>query len=208
MPRDRVRACHEAAAARQWRQREAPCFRCTRALCASIGASRARCENLGTPMSGTRCGWGVVGGGSHGCIQETRERVRRVQRAWYPTAVVSRRRVWWLSLVCLTCVPSAASHRLSHHAYASDNALRREEFKRHKAADAKFVAGFLQQWQTYTEQLSQQPPGHFGADLDTTDAKLLNDEQREQLEVLRTEVMSAAAATGDPEGSSGSQPLP
>ena len=82
----------------------------------------------------------------------------------------------------------------------------REEFKRHKAADAKFVVGFLQQWQTYTDQLSQQPPGHFGADLDPTDADLLNDEQREQLEVLRTEVVSVAASVGDDDTNPGILP--
>lgn len=68
--------------------------------------------------------------------------------------------------------------------------LCREEFKRHKSADQKFVAGFLAQWQEYADNLTQQPPGHFGADLSAEDAALLNDEQLEQLDVLRTEVAS------------------
>lgn len=48
--------------------------------------------------------------------------------------------------------------------------------------------GFLQQWEQYAEDLAGQPPGHYGADLDKADAALLNDEQKEQLEVLRSEV--------------------
>ncbi len=71
---------------------------------------------------------------------------------------------------------------------------RSEEFKRHKAADAKFVRAFFAEWSAYAAQVEQQSvaAGELGAPLDAALADALSDEQRAQLEKLRVEAEKAS----------------
>jgi len=66
---------------------------------------------------------------------------------------------------------------------------RSEEFKRHKKADAKFVASFFAEWTAYLRQLEAQSAaaGPLGAPLDPALVGSLSEEQRAQLGKLREE---------------------
>eukprot|EP00123_Amoebidium_parasiticum_P022087 comp7954_c0_seq1/m.3497 comp7954_c0_seq1/g.3497 ORF comp7954_c0_seq1/g.3497 comp7954_c0_seq1/m.3497 type:complete len:110 (-) comp7954_c0_seq1:419-748(-) len=66
----------------------------------------------------------------------------------------------------------------------------RDEFKRHKNAKPEFVAQFMQQWQWYAKDLSQQlamQSDNIGAPLAPDHVEALNPEQLGQLSVLREE---------------------
>ncbi len=64
-----------------------------------------------------------------------------------------------------------------------------EEFKRHKKADAKFVASFMTEWSNYLKQLEQQSvaAGVLGVPLDPQLTGVLTDEQKMQLGKLKDE---------------------
>lgn len=66
----------------------------------------------------------------------------------------------------------------------------KEEFRKHKSAKAKFIPPFFAAWQDYLRHLRAQDPGAgaIGSDLKPEHVAALNDEQREQLEKLRSEV--------------------
>ncbi|KNC75659.1 hypothetical protein, variant [Sphaeroforma arctica JP610] len=61
----------------------------------------------------------------------------------------------------------------------------RDEFKKHKNADASFVAKFTKGWEEYASMLEQQ---QIGRKLTTQELNSLNDEQLGQLDALREEV--------------------
>lgn len=66
----------------------------------------------------------------------------------------------------------------------------KEEFRKHKSAKAKFLPPFFAAWQDYLRHLKAQDPsaGTIGSDLKPEHVAALNDEQREQLAKLRSEV--------------------
>jgi hypothetical protein len=63
----------------------------------------------------------------------------------------------------------------------------REEFKRHKNADQKFVGMFLQEWTSYLDNLKMSSSEGFGVGRSLTDEQIaaLSPEQREQLQKLK-----------------------
>lgn len=65
--------------------------------------------------------------------------------------------------------------------------LRREEFKRHKKADAKWLTMFYREWNQYVAQMEQQSPiaGPVGSNLPGEAVKAMTDEQKIQLLKLR-----------------------
>ena len=67
--------------------------------------------------------------------------------------------------------------------------MRREEFRKHRNADEKFLPAFFTEWEGYVQQLEQQAMGihgdGFGTDIDEEVASSLTEEQREQLIKLR-----------------------
>jgi hypothetical protein len=68
-----------------------------------------------------------------------------------------------------------------------------DEFKRHKAAPSKFLQSFFTAWQDYLKQLELSPSTRvIGADLDATIMSAMSDDQREQLNMLRTEASKLA----------------
>lgn len=78
----------------------------------------------------------------------------------------------------------------------------REEFRRHKDADAKFVGQFLEQWEAYAADIARSisVPGAVslesagpGRDLSADDIAALSEEQLEQLDTLKQEAMAAAS---------------
>lgn len=79
--------------------------------------------------------------------------------------------------------------RLPHHLRELGDAYVREEFKRHKKADAKFLTAFFKEWNGYVEMLEQQSPamGTLGRDLDPAAVANMTAEQKEQLARLKTE---------------------
>ncbi len=68
-------------------------------------------------------------------------------------------------------------------------AARREEFRRHKKADQKWLVNFYREWDEYLRQLAQQSvaAGSLGRDMAPELVSQMNDEQKQQLQQLRTE---------------------
>lgn len=62
----------------------------------------------------------------------------------------------------------------------------REEFKKHRKADAKFLAAFFREWEQYLSQVAK-PEGAEGRDLAPEHAGALTPEQKEQLAKLQQE---------------------
>ena len=67
---------------------------------------------------------------------------------------------------------------------------RREEFRRHKEADEKFLPAFFREWESYVEQLEAQAISFdgaeaFGAHLDPGTVEAMTPEQKEQLVKLK-----------------------
>ncbi len=69
--------------------------------------------------------------------------------------------------------------------------VRREEFKKHKKADEKFLVMFFREWSSYAGQLEQQSPmegaSGLGADLTKDLVRAMTDEQKVQLLKLKEE---------------------
>ena len=79
------------------------------------------------------------------------------------------------------------------------NAYVREEFRRHRAAQARFLVPFFVEWERYLADLRARPPvagaaAVAGADLPADAAASLSDEQRIMLESLRKEATAVGAA--------------
>lgn len=65
----------------------------------------------------------------------------------------------------------------------------REEFKRHKKAEAKWLVNFFQEWTSYAGMLEQQNPvaGAVGSPLPKDAVRAMTDEQKVQLLKLKEE---------------------
>lgn len=65
----------------------------------------------------------------------------------------------------------------------------REEFRRHKKAEAKWLESFFTEWKSYADMLQQQSPvaGSLGAPLPKDAVKSMTDEQKVQLLKLKEE---------------------
>ena len=60
----------------------------------------------------------------------------------------------------------------------------RDEFKRHKSADSKFVPLFLREWEQYAATMDQKK-NSFGQELSIEDQQLLDGEQKMKLRSLQ-----------------------
>ena len=63
------------------------------------------------------------------------------------------------------------------------DAFVKEEFRKHRNADPKFVANFMEEWSTYLVMLQQQE-GNYGVDLNRDQISDMNEEQLEQMKEL------------------------
>ena len=92
-----------------------------------------------------------------------------------------------------------AHRELPREMRALGNAYVREEFRRHRAAQARFLVPFFVEWERYLADLRARAPvagaaAIAGADLPAASAAALSDEQRIMLESLRREATAAGAA--------------
>ncbi|CAI5713204.1 unnamed protein product [Hyaloperonospora brassicae] len=60
----------------------------------------------------------------------------------------------------------------------------RDEFKRHKSADPKFVPLFLREWEQYAAVMDQKKDC-YGQELSVADQQLLDNEQKMKLRALQ-----------------------
>ena len=75
--------------------------------------------------------------------------------------------------------------------------LCREEFKRHKKAEAKFLTSFFAEWENYVDTLEQQDTlEKVGKNLDSGTVETMSTEQKQQLAKLLMEVEQGGAAAG------------
>eukprot|EP01052_Picozoa_sp_SAG31_P015133 SAG31_NODE_963_length_10710_cov_332.216285_10_plen_102_part_00 len=65
------------------------------------------------------------------------------------------------------------------------DAFVKEEFRKHRNADPKFVKNFMHEWSSYLVMLQQQQ-GDFGVDLSSQQISSMNEEQLGQMEELRS----------------------
>lgn len=71
----------------------------------------------------------------------------------------------------------------------------REEFKRHKTAEAKFLTSFFAEWENYVDTLEQQNTlERVGKNLDSGTVETMSTEQKKQLAKLLMEVEQGGAA--------------
>lgn len=79
--------------------------------------------------------------------------------------------------------------RLPQHLQQLGDAYVREEFKRHKKADPKWLKNFFTEWNAYVADLEKQKimEGPVGKDLSPDAFQALSDEQKAQLATLRNE---------------------
>lgn len=90
-------------------------------------------------------------------------------------------------------LPHAPYPHLFLHFYAPP--ARSEEFKRHKKANAKFVATFFTEWGNYAATLERQAgaaAGELGVAMDPHALATMSPEQQDQLQKLREEARKLA----------------
>jgi hypothetical protein len=79
--------------------------------------------------------------------------------------------------------------KLPFHLRQLGDSYVREEFRRHKKSEAKWLVAFFREWNGYAQQLETQRvmDGEIGANLGPEADRALSPEQREQLLKLRAE---------------------
>ena len=75
-------------------------------------------------------------------------------------------------------------HKLTSHMRVLGDQYVRDEFKRHKSAESKFVPLFLREWDEYATVLDRKKD-RFGQHLSTQDQELLDGEQKMTLQSLQ-----------------------
>jgi hypothetical protein len=83
--------------------------------------------------------------------------------------------------------------RLPDHLRKLGDAYVREEFKRHKKADAKWLVNFYREWNDYVAMVEQQKvvDGNLGAELSPDHVAAMSDEQKAQLNSLKVAATNA-----------------
>ena len=93
--------------------------------------------------------------------------------------------------------------RLPFHLRELGDRYVRDEFRKHRAADARWQRGFAAGWADYVRQLESQGAAEFdagaGSALDPAVVKALSDEQKNQLAALRYEAERAFKRGDDDE---------
>lgn len=85
----------------------------------------------------------------------------------------------------------------------------KEEFRRHRTAEARFLGNFFREWNGYLHSVAglgsgaSAPAADLGHHLDATTLASMSEEQRAQLDLLRSETTAAVAASAGDIGSGG-----